>query len=332
MHRKTLGIVLLVAGALSAPAYASSVEAFSGVIAGLNECPGGGAPAAMYAFFGAGAGFGIGNVGNGISDCGLSGGINDVVQPFGPAQSPSSLNYTGGFGGLGSTYTGTANATANYGYVSASITGALSGPDRANGVAESAAYGIASDTWNIGGGTGTGFAMLSFNLNAEGSLTMPGSGNLQTYVDVQLGSGTPEQIFFGQVVTGGVATQGANGVPVAGCTTTANSYLCTDATISTIMLPVTFGTAVPINIGALLGAEPGAGVSVDPDLTLSGIQIFDAAGDPISDFTITSASGALYGPNGIESEPVAGTPEPATFLLVGCAVIALGAKWCRKKA
>jgi len=330
MHRKTFGIVLLISGVLTAPAYAVSLEAFSGAIAGLNECPGGGAPAGMYAFFGAGAGFGIGNVGNGISDCGLSGGINDVFQSVGPALSASNLNYTGGFGGLGSTYSGTANATANYGSVSASITGALSGPDRANGVAESAAYGITSDTWNIGGGSGSGYAKLSFNLDAEGSLTTPVSGSLQTYVDVQLGSGTPEQIFLGEVVTGVAATFGANGVPVAGCTTTASSYSCTNATISTIMLPVTFGTDMAFDLGALLGAEPGYGVSVDPDLTLSGIQIYNAAGNPLSDFTITSGSGAVYGANGIESAP-ADSPEPATLLLTGCALMAIGGKRWRKR-
>jgi hypothetical protein len=44
MHRKTFGIVLLISGALTAPASATSLEAFSGVVAGLNECSGGGPP------------------------------------------------------------------------------------------------------------------------------------------------------------------------------------------------------------------------------------------------------------------------------------------------
>lgn len=81
--------------------------------------------------------------------------------------------------------------TTNFGSVSASITGDLTGPVFANGVAESAAYGIASDTWDIGGGSGSGYAALSFTLNAEGSLTNPVSGTLQSAVDVQLCMGTP---------------------------------------------------------------------------------------------------------------------------------------------
>src|ERR1700734_1050725 len=98
MYRQTFGIVLLITAALTAPVYASSIEAFSGVIAGLNECAGGGPPAGMYAFFGDGSGFGIGstqNGSNGISDCGLAGGIKDVFQPVGPAVSQSALNYVG---------------------------------------------------------------------------------------------------------------------------------------------------------------------------------------------------------------------------------------------
>ncbi len=330
MHRKAFGIVLLISGALTVPAHAASLEAFAGVIAGLNECPGGGAPAGMYAFFG-NQGFGIGAGGNGISDCSLSGGINDIFQAVGPAQTAYNLNYTGGFGGLGSTYSGTANATANYGYVSASISGALSGPDRANGVAESAAYGITSDTWNIGGGTGTGYAALTFGLDAEGSLTNPVSGALAAEVNVQVGSGTLETIFYAGVGTGYSFAHDHTAANIADCVLGTNSFSCTNVSITTGLLPVTFGTMEDFNLGALIVADPGAGVSTDPDLTLTGIQIYDAAGDPISNFTIASGSGTLYGPDGVESVP-GNAPEPATFLLTGGALLALGGKWLRKRA
>lgn len=116
---------------------------------------------------------------------------------------------------------------------------------------------------------------------------------------------------------------GTTGAAVPGCTTDTNSFSCTNATISTITLPVTFGTVMPINLGAIIAAQPGAGVSVDPDLTLTGIQIYNADQQPISDFTITSGSGAVYGPNGIESEP-ANAPEPGTFLLLGLGFVGLG--------
>ena len=197
MHFKTLGVALLIsAGAFIVPAHAASLEAFSGVVAGLNTCDGGGPPAGMYAFFGD-LGFGIGSTAggsNGISDCGLAGGISDVFQNVGTAHSNVVPLVNAGFGSYPATYSGTAAASATYGTVGASITGAMSGPVNANGVAESAAYGIASDTWNIGGGSGTGYAMLSFQLGAEGSLTTPVSGGLQSEVEVQLGAGAPERV------------------------------------------------------------------------------------------------------------------------------------------
>jgi hypothetical protein len=44
---------------------------------------------------------------------------------------------------------------------------------------------------------------------------------------------------------------------------------------------------------------------------------YDANGNPLPDFTIVSGSGALYGANGIES-------EPGTFLLLGVGFVGLG--------
>jgi PEP-CTERM motif len=324
MRRYELTVVLLISGACSTAANAASLEAYSGVIAGANECPGGAAPANLYAFFG-NPGFGIGTGGNGISDCGLSGGINDIVQAAGPAMSAFQLNYPGDAAhGFNATYTGSGQATTNHGSISTSISGALSGPDPANGVAESVAFGIAGDSWNVGGGSGSGYAALTFTLDAEGSLTSPVSGTLETEVEVQVGSGPPERIFFGEVGTGFAAAFGVNLAALPGCTTTTTSYLCTNAAISTVMLPVTFGTVMPFNWGIIIAAQPGGGVSVDPSIGLTGIQIYNANGQPVPNFTITSGSGTVYGANGIVSQPGGNVPEPSTFLLMAGALMAFG--------
>ena len=37
-------------------------------------------------------------------------------------------------------------------------------------------------------------------------------------------------------------------------------------------------------------------------MTLSGIELFDANGNPISNFSLTSGSGASYGANGLLKE------------------------------
>jgi hypothetical protein len=51
---------------------------------------------------------------------------------------------------------------------------------------------------------------------------------------------------------------------------------------------------------------------------LTGIDIFDAAGRQIEDFSIVSGSGTLYGPRGVQ---IAAIPEPTTtgLLVTGLA-------------
>jgi hypothetical protein len=181
--------------------------------------------------------------------------------------------------------------------------------------------------WNVqfpgGSSPTTGYAALTFGLDAAGGLTSPVSGALETEVVVQVGTDTAETIFQAGVGSGYSFAYDRNTAPQTGCTTTATSYSCVGATITTGLLPVTFGSMVPYNFGMILGAEPGGGVSVDPDITLTGIQFYDANGNPLSNFTITSESGAVYGADGIESQP-GSTPEPSTFLLAGGAMLAIG--------
>src|ERR1700691_5092902 len=57
---------------------------------------------------------------------------------------------------------------------------------------------------------------------------------------------------------------------------------------------------------------------VDPSagMTLSGIELFDANGNPITDFSLTSGSGAVYGADGLVREPISSTPEPAMAWLL----------------
>ena len=71
------------------------------------------------------------------------------------------------------------------------------------------------------------------------------------------------------------------------------------------MLPITFGTNTTYDVGLIIGAELLNGTSsVDPSpgMTLTGIELFDANGNPISNFNITSGSGAGYGASGFLSD------------------------------
>jgi hypothetical protein len=103
-------------------------------------------------------------------------------------------------------------------------------------------------------------------------------------------------------------------------------------TFTTIVLPFTWGTAVDLKAGLIVGSFPftGGTTSADFSSTLTGIQVF-AGGQPVSDFSITSASGAQYGPDGIISEPGSGVPEPATFLPAGIALLFVLRQWKSKR-
>jgi hypothetical protein len=322
MHRLQVGVVLFIAGALSAPAYAGMLEAYAGVVAGNNSsCQDFGPPATMGAFFGA-LTYGIGNVGNGISDCGFAGSASDIILPAGPgpASSTVSLNPTS-FNGGADTYSGAGTATAQYGSVSAGASGTLTG-NAAGGTAESVGYAIASDTmtFNPGSPAGTtGYVVLQYTINSI--LTLSASAVGLAEVNVQLGSFSPQTIFYAGNGGVGLFVHGYGGSSVSGCVTGADSYTCTNGVIATSMLPVTFNTATAVDFGFYAGVDGGG--MIDPSISLTGITLYNASQQVISNFTITSGSGTLYGADGVES-----SPEPSTFLLAAGALTALA--WTRR--
>ena len=55
---------------------------------------------------------------------------------------------------------------------------------------------------------------------------------------------------------------------------------------------------------------------------LTGIELFDAAGNPIPDFSIDSGSGTVYDANGVHLTSAA--PEPATPAVFGLGLAGLG--------
>lgn len=327
------GFALLILCVFAAPVYASMLEAYSGAIAGNNTCPqGGGPPAGMNAFFGA-LTFGIGACGNGISDSGFQGSTSDVFQATGTASSSTSLTNASFDGGFDS-FSGSGSAAAQYGLVTAGASGTVTGIS-GSGTAESVGYAIATDTMNFSpNGTGngtTGYVVLHYTIN--GSLTMnpPDFGEDAMVVAVQLGSLGPQRIFYSVASEGAPSLEGEGGSSVPGCTS-GGSYpsvaafvSCTNGQIQTSMLPVTFNTPTTVGLGLFVGATPFAdGTTIDPGTLLTGITLYNANSQVISDFTITSGSGTQYGADGLES-----SPEPATLLLAAGALTALA--WARRR-
>jgi hypothetical protein len=233
------GIILtgMLVGA-SAQANPIQLQAYTGAVGGSNECPGGGPPVVTH-FFSTLGNFGLGAGGNGISDCGLAGRVSNVVNVGAgapPAISGTNLPAAGYRGSGFGTYSGTGNADANFGSLTVSANGTLTGPEPANGVAESIGLAIADDTINIP--AGTGFIKLQYTFNGGLSQSTNDLVSADIAAQVQVGSVT-QQIFYGLISEAAAGAFGANGVGVPGCVTGTDNFECTNALISTTMLPVT---------------------------------------------------------------------------------------------
>src|SRR3984885_2910569 len=120
---------IILAGVLAGTAQADPIQlqAYTGAVGGSNECPGGGPPTVTHFFSTLGT-FGLGAGGNGISDCGLSGSVSNVVNVgvgAPPAISATNLPAAGYQGSGFGTYSGAGNANANFGSLTVSADGSL---------------------------------------------------------------------------------------------------------------------------------------------------------------------------------------------------------------
>ncbi len=314
-----------------------TLEAYTGAIGGSHEC-GGGAPSQLYPLFGSGE-FGIPvNPSNptSLAACGDAGGVDDVVQSTGTASSAYDLN-TPAPGSA--TFTASTKATAKYGVVTAGATGAIS-PDIGPDTAEAVAAALATDTLvfnpnGTGNGT-TGYVVLHFTFNGSLELGDPsatddtGTAAVQVAADVGAPNYSSQDVLYGEVLQSGVVyiagiENGYQGEPIPGCVTATGSFTCTNAAVSTTMYPVTFNTPTSVELGLYVGLDPGPTVGADPPgVTLTGITLYNDAKQEISSFSITSASGAQYGADGIEAQPP-GVPEPSTWTMLILGMGGLGA-------
>jgi hypothetical protein len=324
---------IILAGVLAGAAAQADpiqLQAYPGAVGGSNECPGGGPPAVTHFFTTLGT-FGLGAGGNGIGSCGLTGSVSNIIHPgvgAMPAISATNLPAAGYLGSAYGIYSGAGYADANFGSLTVSANGSITGFQPANGYAESIGLAIADDTINIP--AGTGFMELQYTLNGGLSQSANDLSAGSMEAQVQVGSVT-QQIFYGLISGAAAGAFGANGVSVPGCVVGTDNYECTNALISTTMLPVTPGMGVAFDVGLMVSTDVGNGASsVDPSpgMTLSGIELFNANGTPISNFSLTSGSGAVYGASGLVSEPTSATPEPATlwFLASGFLLVIVVAR------
>ena len=72
----------------------------------------------------------------------------------------------------------------------------------------------------------------------------------------------------------------------------------------TFSIPIAYGVPFDFTLGLLAFSLPAVGGPIDADFTmgaqLTGVEAFDASGQPVTDFVITSGSGTGYDANGVQ--------------------------------
>ena len=250
---------------------------------------------------------------------------------FGMGGAPVSNAYSGAFTGLdGSgqtrtmTFSGSASGNAQYGQLHASANGTVTNtyynqnnPPYLNsdGTINPAGsptgfytYGIASfnDTLQYGGALQSGYqARYIFHLDG----TVSGA-NAAPFLNVTIAGQSQE---FTTAQTGELSLDWATmGVPISGQ--------------NPQQLLVNFSTQFYLDLsdGNTPDGSTVSGMAQFSDtLTLAGIEVVDANGNPVSGVTINSASGTVY--------PMA-APEPGTYVLVAFPVLLLFiSRWRRRQ-
>jgi hypothetical protein len=262
--------------------------------------------------------------------------VSDVFQtnviPLTPGEPPSLSASTYHFAGQG-------EAFANFGQIGAgsffdvsSATAALFFQDlgpartfRTGGAEASASFG---DTLTI---TSQGGANVRLVFTINGSLVFcvpePAENCNPDLVDPTmsfgvLANGTP----VGNVIVDRNGSHGPFFDPLTGRLTTSPIP---------ISGPIDLAVAIEANIG-LAGLSQlsnpffttGGTVDFAETAILTGIEVFDASGNPVSDFTVSSQSGTRYP----LSSPVSGVPEAGTAALLSCGVASIAALRQTQKA
>lgn len=316
-----LAAALLAAGA----GHASTVQAQAAAVGGQATCGVFGPPTSIGNLFG--SIFLVGNVGNGISDCGLQGSIANQTLPTGTATISNSVAATVG----GGPYIGTSSATASYGTLSSSAHGLMDGVTNTFGFSESGGFSRFNDQLVISSPTvANGSAgSVAYTFKVTANLTTP-RGTALTYASQNLAQLAVAQnaIVQGNVFGASTYPFSLGSVLGASDSTLRPGFVYGQGSVvgsydfSTIRLPFTWGATTDLTVGlaAVTFAATGGELDAQMRATLTRIDVFGANGAPIGDFKIDAASGSVYTADGVSPVP---EPPPAALLLAGLAVFAL---------
>lgn len=312
-------VVLAIAAALPACSDAApSLERFAMSVGGestgpLGTCTTFIAPAPINAFFGGGMGLPIG----GLAACGVAGGFDDATALHGPLAVSYPLTSTWRNG----SFSGTADATADYGVFRASAHSTFTGSRGSLTVDASESFGRANDALTItspgvpNGQSGT-FRIV---FTVIGGLSTTANGTADVELAYQYGPSI--YTMFRSQVNDAVSLPFIAAIAFAGTPafTSTPGAMSGSAQASTFAHSFVFGTPFDFNTGMFVYTIPGASGSVlDAHFFayVSAIEVLGPGGAAVANASISSASGATYGTSGVTavapapSDDVALTASP----------------------
>jgi hypothetical protein len=315
---------LLCAGAASA----ASLDTWVGVVGGAGNgnigqgCTTYGPPAGISFFTSNGFGVPLG----GITACGYSGSVTQTTAGSGPLTLGGSLSpVLLGNPGYSGSFDGTAAAVADFGRLGADAHANISGgiPGSPTALFESFAAARFTDTLTatspLAANGSAGFIRYAFSIDGlSTSLGAPGPylfGETLAVLDVQQDNGPVYGLLNASIRRGETGTIN-NGAPPAGWTTSMGS-LAGGSTFYSLDLPMVWGQAFDLSVGLMAFAYGTADSDFLHTAQLSGVTLMDANHVPLSNFSLTAASGTDY---------VNAVPEPASVAMLLAGLVVTG--WC----
>jgi PEP-CTERM motif len=317
----------------------AGLQAFAGVVGGKGSadiaagCTTFGAPLELSPFYGS-APLKM-RVAGGNAACGYAGGWSLLTQPAAPAgavlaNSSSLAPVLLGNPGFAGTYDGEAAARARYGALGARASGDYKSGLPGSPVALSYAMAAAqfgdqlTATSPLIANLSAGF--VQYRIHLEGRAEALGaqapffSGEARAQLFLQHQGGP---VFMQPYVGARRGSLGgwSSGDPLPPTWAAGPGFIDGGSDFLSITLPMVWGQPWDFELGLLVWAEGESAADFSNTATLTAVQLFDATGQPVSDFRLVTGSGAVYA-NAV--------PEPSVALLFLVGLAALGTR-CRQR-
>jgi hypothetical protein len=286
-------------------ANAAGLQSVAGAVGGQSSCGTFVSRPPFSTLFG--SYFQIGTTGNGISDCGLQGSVQDQIATSGPLTTINSVSATVG----GGPYTGTSRATTNFGALSVAAHGQMLGVTGPGGVNQSGGFSIFNDqlTFNSPTQASGSLGKVVYTFTIGGALTTPvpnppfAAESIANLVVKQ------DNFFQGNIFTAKTSSLSLGtilGNPSYPGFTMSQGAVQGEGQFSSGQIPFTYGVSSDLTVGLAGVSFPSTGTTLDVLLNavISGIKVYDSSGNLLTNFNINATSGAGYTANGVSSVPI----------------------------